>query len=60
MSNEIQTIESNPAGIKGRFAGIIMNLIHSNKYKKIIKKNVVDNVDSKNDISILDIWMRRR
>ncbi len=55
MNNKIQKIGSNPTGLKGRFAGIIMNLINSGKYKKIIKKYIIKNIDTKNDISILDV-----
>ncbi len=54
-TNEMQTIGSKPIGIKGRFAGIIMNLIHNNQYKKIIKKHLIDKIDIKNQISILDV-----
>jgi len=55
MNNDIQTIGSNPVGIKGRLAGTLMNFIHSNQYKRILKKYIIDYVDTNNHISILDI-----
>lgn len=55
MSNDMQTIGSNPVGLKGRFAGIIMNLIHANQYKKIIQRRIIDKIDTTNHLSILDV-----
>ena len=55
MSNDMQTIGSNPVGLKGRFAGIIMNLIHTNQYKKIIQRHIIDKIDTTNHLSILDV-----
>jgi len=55
MSNDMQTIGSNPVGLKGRLAGIIMNLIHTNQYKKIIQRYIIDKIDTINHLSILDV-----
>ena len=55
MSNDMQTIGSNPVGLKGLFAGIIMNLIHTNQYKKIIQRHIIDKIDTTNHLSILDV-----
>jgi len=55
MSNKMQTIGSNPVGLKGRLAGIIMNLIHTNQYKKIIQRYIIDKIDTINHLSILDV-----
>jgi ubiquinone/menaquinone biosynthesis C-methylase UbiE len=55
ISNDKQTIGSNPVGLKGRFAGIIMNLIHANQYKKIIQRHIIDKIDTTNHLSILDV-----
>ncbi len=55
MSNEIQSFGSNPTGIKGKFTGILMNIIHGNQYKKIIKKYILNRVNSRDELKILDI-----
>ena len=55
MSNEIQSLGSNPTGIKGKFTGILMNIIHGNQYKKIIKKYILNRVNSRDELKILDI-----
>lgn len=55
MKNDMQTIGSNPVGLKGQFAGIIMNLIHTNQYKKIIQRHIIDKIDTTNHLSILDV-----
>ena len=55
MSNEMQTIGSNPVGLKGRFAGIIMNLIHTNHYRKIIQRYIINKIDISNHLSIQDV-----
>jgi ubiquinone/menaquinone biosynthesis C-methylase UbiE len=55
MSKDIQTIGLKPLGLKGRLAGLIMNLVHANQYKKIIKKYVFEKIEIKKSITILDI-----
>ena len=55
MINNMQTIGSNPVGVKGRFAGIMMNLIHTNQYKKIIQRHIINKIDKTNQLSILDV-----
>lgn len=55
MNNDIQTIGSNPVGIKGRLAGRIMNIIHSNQYKTILANHVIPHLDTNDPMSILDI-----
>ncbi len=55
MSNEIQSLGSNPTGLKGKFAGILMNIIHGRQYKKIIKKHILKRVNSIEKIKILDV-----
>jgi len=55
MNKDIQTIGSNPAGIKSRLAGKLMNFIHSNQYKAILKKYIIPRVDTTNNIVILDV-----
>jgi len=51
----METIGSKPVGLKGRLAGVIMNLIHASQYKKIIQKYLVENIDTSDELSVLDI-----
>jgi len=51
----METIGSKPVGLKGRLAGVIMNLIHASQYKKIIQKYLVENIDTPDELSVLDI-----
>jgi ubiquinone/menaquinone biosynthesis C-methylase UbiE len=51
----METIGSKPVGLKGRLAGVIMNLIHASQYKKIIQKYLVENIDTSGELSVLDI-----
>ena len=51
----METIGSKPVGLKGRLAGVIMNLIHASQYKKIIQKYLVENIDTSDELTVLDI-----
>ena len=51
----METIGSKPVGLKGRLAGVIMNLIHASQYKKIIQKYLVENIGTSDELSVLDI-----
>ena len=54
MNKDVQTIGSNPTGLKGRLAGLIMNLIHANQYRKIIK-HAIEEEEGKGSAKILDV-----
>lgn len=51
----METTGSKPVGLKGRLAGVIMNLIHASQYKKIIQKYLVEDIDTSDELSVLDI-----
>ena len=55
VSGDFQTIGSKPIGLKGKLAGLIMNVLHANQYKRIIIEHIHERVDTKDRISILDI-----
>jgi len=46
----METMGPNPSGLKGRFAGVVMNTIHSRQYEHIIREWITRDV-----VSILDI-----
>lgn len=54
MNKDVQAIGAKPTGLKGRLAGLIMNSIHANQYRRIIK-HIVEEVGIKDAITILDI-----
>ena len=55
MNKQKQHIGYKPLGLKGSFAGILMNSSHAGLYKKIIYKYAVDSLFGKTAPKILDI-----
>jgi len=55
MSKKQQLIGAQPTGLKGVFAGKIMNLIHSSLYKMVIRTYIIGRLDLTFGNTVLDI-----
>lgn len=51
----LQTIGAKPAGLRGRLAGTLMNLIHGRKYESIIRRHLPDGAAAERTAAILDV-----
>lgn len=51
----MQSIGSNPMGIQGRIAGMMMNLVHGRRYTHIIRKHILYGIDTTKRTTILDV-----